>query len=370
MLKKILPVVLLPILFGCQPKQAHTPNTPDTFSLQGETKGFDDSTWFFLTYADHVLDSVQVMQGKFQFTGHYPDSVPAAQMILHTQGFRDYKFFWAEPKALHCTGEKGHFRNAKIAGSATQQVSDEYDQFLAPAEEAADSAMQRLAKARGTKGNTMELELKVKEAQAHVQERSITFLREHPGSIVSANTLSIMCSTYGRIVTQELYDHFSEANKRSAFGKDIHHYLTLNRDVKVGDHFVDFEQPTPNGERLKLSSVPGKVILLEFWASWCVPCRDENPNLVKTYRAFHKKGFEVLGVSLDSKREHWVDAIQKDGLGWPQVSDLKGGFHNDAALIYGVSAIPDNLLIDSQGIVIAKSLRGEALRKRLGELLK
>ena len=123
-----------------------------------------------------------------------------------------------------------------------------------------------------------------------------------------------------------------------------------------------------NGKARKLSDFNGKVVLLEFWASNCVPCRQENPNLVKTYEKYRPKGFEIFAVSQDITKTSWLKAIEKDKLPWLQVSDLKGR-DNSASLIYGINAIPDNFLIDQNGIIIARYLRGEKLNDKLDELL-
>ena len=123
-----------------------------------------------------------------------------------------------------------------------------------------------------------------------------------------------------------------------------------------------------NGGLRRLSDFEGKLVLLEFWGSGCLPCRKENPTLVKTYKKYQPKGFEIFAVSQDTKRESWLKAIKDDQLPWIQVSDLKG-HNNTASLIYGISYIPDNFLIDQNGIIIERNLRGDKLKEKLNELL-
>jgi peroxiredoxin len=139
--------------------------------------------------------------------------------------------------------------------------------------------------------------------------------------------------------------------------------------VKVGDVAPDFSLPDPSGKKISLSSFRGKYVLVDFWASWCKPCRMENPNVVKAYQQYKDKNFTVLGVSLDKKKEAWVQAIQADGLSWNHVSDLK--FWDSAVVpLFGINAIPTNFLLDPQGKIIAANLRGDALEQKLKEVVK
>jgi len=141
------------------------------------------------------------------------------------------------------------------------------------------------------------------------------------------------------------------------------------RSFTIGAEAPDFAQATPEGKMLKLSELRGKVVLIDFWASWCGPCRRENPNVVRMYQQYKDKGFEILGVSLDRDRQRWLDAIQQDGLTWLHVSDLQQ-WSNAVAQMYGVSSIPHTVLLDAEGRILARNLRGEALEHKLAEIFK
>lgn len=164
--------------------------------------------------------------------------------------------------------------------------------------------------------------------------------------------------------------HNQEANSNANYS-----YLQSGA-LSIGQQAPEINQSNPDGKNLSLSSLKGKIVLVDFWASWCGPCRRENPNLVRVYEKyknakFHKaKGFEIYSVSLDNSKDAWKAAIEKDGLTWKyHVSDLKR-WKNEAAQLYGVNSIPSSYLIDQNGIVIAKNLRGAAIDQQLDALVK
>ena len=149
----------------------------------------------------------------------------------------------------------------------------------------------------------------------------------------------------------------------------FHDVVERMLSTNVGQFAPEISLPSPEGKEIALSSLKGKLVLIDFWASWCGPCRKEMPNVVKIYSKFKNKGFEIYGVSLDQDKEKWMEAITKDGINWPQVSDLKY-WDNVAARIYNVQGIPYTVLIDKDGKIIAKNLRGQELEKKIAEVLK
>ncbi len=168
---------------------------------------------------------------------------------------------------------------------------------------------------------------------------------------------------------ESLLAKFKKDAPKSKYTKEFERIIAEYKAVNVGGTVPDFELQSITGDRVKLSSFKGKVLLLDFWASWCKPCREENPSVVKAYAKYHKKGLEILGVSLDNEKMAWEAAIKKDGITWQQVSDGLG-WDSPVVSLYHVTAIPATFLIDKNGIVVAKDLRGEKLAAKIEELLK
>ncbi|MBL7849041.1 MAG: TlpA family protein disulfide reductase [Cyclobacteriaceae bacterium] len=170
----------------------------------------------------------------------------------------------------------------------------------------------------------------------------------------------------------DVYVTVSEKFKREwsdiQYGKDFVSFAEKLKVTAIGQPAPEISLPDPNGKIISLSSLRGKYVLVDFWAKWCGPCRRENPNVVKAYRAFKGKNFDILGVSLDRNREDWVRAIEEDGLTWNHVSDLKY-FESKAALDYNINGIPFSILVDPSGVIIAKNLRGNELHRKLAEVL-
>jgi len=186
---------------------------------------------------------------------------------------------------------------------------------------------------------------------------------------------ALLAVTFGVMASnKKLFLQYAEAYQKSYKGQNImldnfieQQITQLKSSTEVGDEAPDFSAATPNGGKLNLKSLRGKVVLIDFWASWCGPCRRENPFVVGVYNKYKSKGFDVLGVSLDTDGQKWKDAIAKDELAWNHISDL-GGWSSAPAKLYKVTGIPHTILLDKNGVIIAKNLRGAALEQKLKEI--
>ncbi|TKC07044.1 TlpA disulfide reductase family protein [Pedobacter frigoris] len=213
------------------------------------------------------------------------------------------------------------------------------------------------------------LELQIKDIAAKKLERKAAYISKYPNSDFSLSLVNDELIFLGNYEDGNLlYSKLGKAAKSKPAAKKIEERLAVLKHSAIGEQMPDFTQPDTEGKPVKLSDFKGKYVLVDFWASWCHPCRAENPNVLKAYGQYKDKGFTVLGISLDDKAERWKKAIEEDQMPWTQVSDLKG-FKNEVSSYYGINAIPSTLLIDPRGKIIAKDLRGKALHRKLEELL-
>ncbi|MBR5604589.1 MAG: AhpC/TSA family protein [Bacteroidales bacterium] len=195
------------------------------------------------------------------------------------------------------------------------------------------------------------------------------FLTKNSNSFVAPYILYTNRYNYELNELEDFVNNFN-IKEESEYSKLLDEYIAVLQRVDIGKPYVDFCQETPEGDLMAISELVGKskLLLIDFWASWCGPCRAENPNVVEVYNEYHEKGFDIIGVSLDMEKENWIKAIESDELIWHNISDLKY-WNNEGAKLYGVSSIPSNVLIDQNGIIIAKNLRGEDLRNKVEEIL-
>ena len=212
-----------------------------------------------------------------------------------------------------------------------------------------------------------------KQYEAYQEEMNVyskKFIKENPDAYLSVLLLEnfLMRNYLSTSEVTALYDKLADDVKKTKSGERIKTSLDAIKTVVIGKPAPDFSGPTPEGKTISLKESLGKVTIIDFWASWCGPCRAENPNVVALYKEFHPKGLNIIGVSLDKDAAKWKDAIAKDGLTWPHVSNLK--FWDDPiAKQYNVQSIPATFILDAKGNIVAKDLRGDELRAKVKELL-
>lgn len=312
----------------------------NNFSLIGKTSNIPDGTILKLSdpLLDKMIDSAKVLNNSFKLTTTLPDY--PYQVILWNDD-ANVRSIWAENNKMTFDATTSNFEDAIITGSVT------------------DGLAMNLRNTQRT--------LKTYEEKVALE---FDFINNNPNTILSAFSLSVMAGVFGKEKSAVLFEKFSAKNRQSPYGKKISDFLNVDIPAtpKIGEKYADFEMEDQKGIPHKFSEFDGKVTLLEFWASWCLPCRKENPELIKTYNKFKDSGFEIVAISLDEDKKRWIDAVNKDGLLWKHLSDLKGQY-NLAALIYKVNGIPDNVLINKNGIIIGRNLRGQKLNSLLEETL-
>ncbi|WP_316793719.1 TlpA disulfide reductase family protein [Pedobacter frigoris] len=196
---------------------------------------------------------------------------------------------------------------------------------------------------------------------------TLDFIQQHPESFINSNLLHRLIDVIPEVQIKEYFNLLSKSVKNNKYGNDLEYTID---SLFIGGHAPVFVQSDTIGNLVGLESYKGKYVLIDFWASWCIPCRTDNPNLVKAMDKYKEKNFSILSVSLDSEKKPWLEAIKKDGLNWNHVSDLQDRFDNKVSIRYNVYSIPDNFLLDPEGKIIAKHLNGEALLSTLEKLIK
>ncbi|QKG55679.1 AhpC/TSA family protein [Hymenobacter sp. BRD128] len=348
------------------------------YVLKGQLGRFNAPAKVYLVDGMTPIDSATLRRGRFELKGStpYPHS---ATLVLERQGrlqsgMREMKmggkmrkYYFESPDRLRLFLEPevvvvmsaDSVHKARVAGAPLNADWQRLDEYTKPI-----SAKMKTVKSQ-EQFNAIGKEF----AQAYY-----AFIKAHPTSWVSLEALQYASQMGGPPQYADvapLYAALTPAQQASPPGKFYGEMLAGLKNSALGTSAPAFTQSTPEGKPVSLADYRGKYVLIDFWASWCTPCRAENPNVLKAYEAFKGRNFEVLGVSLDDERTRaaWVKAIADDHMPWTQVSDLRGG-DNAVAQQYGVKSIPQNFLIDPSGKIVASNLRGEELLTTLARLLK
>lgn len=207
------------------------------------------------------------------------------------------------------------------------------------------------------------------ELQDEAKKFELDYARENPNALISALIIDkvLTTKTLPEDEVKVLFEALTPEIKETTVGKKIAEKLGKAKSTAIGAKAPNFSAPTPDGQELALNEVLGRATIVDFWAAWCRPCREENPNVVAVYNKYHEKGLNILGVSLDRKAEDWKKAIKDDGLLWNHVSNVN--YFDEIAQLYNVDAIPATFILDENGVIVAKDLRGPELEKKIAEML-
>ncbi len=363
------------LIFGIAFSQKQNLEKTFTFKIDGTIKKFDGKTIYLHHKWDEkdYTDSAKVVKGKFIFNLKSVDPNMYWFTLTRDINAQPNYIFFADEAPIKTTLLADSLPYSAIEAGQAQRDYVDYRMIIANF----ISLQQKMQTDYNTalQNGDMNAQNAIKNEYQNLNSQFInglkSFVRTHPKSAVSGfviysdfNNPNIPLSE-----VEEALGYIDKSIQNTKFMKLANKRLDLIRGTTVGYPANNFSQSAPDGKIVNLTDFKGKFVLVDFWASWCRPCRMENPNVVSAYNRFKDKGFTVLGVSMDSNRDPWLAAIKQDNLTWTHVSDLKG-WGNEVGKLYGVTGIPQNFLIDKDGKIVAKDLRGPALDEKLAELLK
>jgi len=357
-------------LMACHSRESanqQSTKSDSSYAIIGKVTGLDSGIIYLVHRQSGKTDSSALDHGFFVFKGK-ADTAEYCRINLNGQA----KGFFLENGKISMLILKDSLSKAQITGTTVQ---DEYNFYQYQLSKSLSDRMEQVdnayAKANSKKDKEAMDRLETEFDSLDLEQKKLitSYAKDHPASVLSAFLIYnnfIYNPRLGEL--DSLYHQLDTGVRQSYYGKLLQNALTKEKLTAIGSPAPDFSCADINGKPLTLSSMKGKYVLLDFWASWCGPCRRENPSVVKAYHRYHDKGLEIIGVSLDDNKADWQNAVSKDGLNWAQVSDLKG-WNSEPADLYGVKAIPMNYLLDKSGNIIAKALRGKALNDTLQAML-
>lgn len=318
------------------------------------------------------LDSTIISNGKYEFRGEQSGCVFRYLIPYHNGKAQSYSSVLLEDAEITVRSFPSDTKKESEVSSTglNYKLWQEYKQLGKPWSDELVANFMITRDSTATKANQRVAEVKMDSLRNLQRQAENQFMREHLPAAICDIILGSNYASMSDEEKQQTLKLFSEKLPDGANYRQLAAEAEVLAPVAVGKKFTDFTMQNPDGKDIKVSDIvaKNKYTLIDFWASWCGPCRTEMPYVLETYDKYHSQGFEVVGVSLDNKHEAWIKAIEDLALPWPQMSDLKG-WQCEGAAIYKVRAIPANILVDQQGIIRARDLRGLKLTQKINELL-
>jgi len=356
-------LVIITIISGCVSEPHYT--------IEGRIEGIDNETVLLMKRdgKNYILvDSLTTESGLFKMTGktEFPE-----QHYLEVIGHNGVLNFFLENSDISIIAHIDSIPNAKVSGSDTNVEYDNYNKLLAQFYSKQVDLGIKYSAAEKEGNNTLMQELynEYLKVEDEIKAFNKEFVVTHGSSYIVPPIIRSISVNMGADEIEELINALDDNIAETSIIKIIRIRIESLRNTTIGSIAPDFVSKDINGNPINFhDKIGSKLLLLDFWASWCSPCRRANPNIVKLYNEFHIKGFDVFGVSLDKTKNDWINAISVDKLPWTQVADLKY-WDCDAVTKYGVVAVPTNFLIDENGVIIAKDLKGEELYEKVKIIL-
>lgn len=367
-MKRFLAFALLLILVAaCSSK-------PEGFTISGAVEGMvPDGTRVYLRKTDENnrpvdVDTTEILGSNFVFSGSQES--PEVYYVF-IESVRGSIPIIVENEAITVRAQKDSLFYANVEGTLQNEIFADFRDASRELASKAQSMNRDMREAATTRDTAVMNSIREEyfELQQEAKDMEINFVKEHPNALISALLITKVMATKALpdAEIKELFDALTPEIKATNVGKSIKETLESNAKTAIGTKAPNFSAPTPTGEELALNDVLGKATILDFWAAWCKPCRAENPNVVRIYNKYKEQGLSILGVSLDRRAEDWKKAITDDGLEWHHVSNVR--YFDEIADLYNVSAIPATFILDENGIIVAKNLRGPELEAKVSELL-